>query len=321
MLLLWPVAVAVLRPGVGGVPELPSSSFGAALAPLGPQLLAVGAPTAAGGGEQRGAVVLLSLAGYTVDTAADASSTILSFDVSLPDFAGFGSALAALPPPAAAPTGALPTLAVGAPAFAGAAGPGSVHLLELSPTTLSVTSSAVLVPGQFRLGLDSMPLPQLQPGDRFGCALAVLPDLDGDGGADLAVSACGVDHGPEATIRQGDVFLLSLSPSRGLVSRRRLQPSITAYTFGVSIAALAGANAFAPAALAVGGRQTAQGDGTAWLVQLAPGGIVSSISTITAGAAGASDLGWPAGFAESSLSLLPDADHDGIPELAAGATG
>jgi hypothetical protein len=200
-----------------------SDAFGTAVASVGdvngdgvPDL-AVGAPGDGTGGANTGAafVVFLSLGGAPLPGVAAArlgsaasSSSGLGGSLSAGD--GFGSALCGL---GDLDGDGVPDLAVGASGTQNAGGAkavGAVHLLLLFADG-SVKSHSRLS----QKGGDAVSLPfGLAAFDSFGCSVASVGDLDGDGVDDLAVGAYGDSVGGASF--GGAVYLLGLTAQGSL---------------------------------------------------------------------------------------------------------
>ena len=162
--------------------------------------------------------------------------------------------------------------------------------------------------------------------DNFGTSLAALGDLDGDGVPDLAVGATGDDEG--GTDR-GAVWILFLAPDGTVRAHEKIASGTGGLQgtlddrdyFGQSLAALGGS---APLRLAVGARgddDGGSGRGAVWLLSLRADGTVLLEGKLGALAGGLGEgLSDGDGFG-SSLAALGDLDGDGVPDLAAGATG
>ena len=171
--------------------------------------------------------------------------------------------------------------------------------------------------------------------DRFGGAVASLGDLDGDGIADVAVTAIKDDDGqPQA----GAVWILFLDAGGSVKSTRKISATQGGFggslssndDFGTAVAGLGDLNGDGHPDLAVGADGNGdgndlddeqQGPGAVWILDLQADGSVSGWSRIGDGAGGFSgDLDHGDEFG-GALALLGDLDGDGRLELAAGAPG
>ena len=207
----------------------------------------------------------------------------------------------------------VPDLAAGATRDnAGAPGAGAVHLLYLnSDGTVKRTAE---------INASSANGPQLAGSDFFGSSLAAVGDLDGDGVPDLAAGARGDDEGGRNV---GAVHLLYLN-SDGTVKRTAEinassanGPQLAAFDrFGASLASgdLDGDGVPDLAAGAPGA-----GAGAVHLLYLNSDGTVKRTAEINASSANGPQLSANDEFGASLAS--GDLDGDGVPDLAAGATG
>jgi hypothetical protein len=124
-------------------------------------------------------------------------------------------------------------IAVGAPHHRGALGglaqSGVVYVLSFDLTTLALLPGAPLIGGS--QGLGGFPASQLGQADFFAQSLASLGDLDGDGHREIAIGAPGDDDGSS---NQGAVWVLSLEPCGGSVSRvqRKISELSGSFAFG-----------------------------------------------------------------------------------------
>jgi len=272
--------------------------------------LAVGAPFDDSGGPDRGAVWLLFLrADGTVRDGHRLSALTPALMGEIGDWDLFGSALAA---PGDLDGDGVPDLVVGAPrSDAGGYDRGAVWILHLNgsgavASVRRIDSSDLTVGG----GLDDA--------DRFGEALAVVGDLDGDGGVDLAAVASGDDDG---ATNAGAVWILRLAADGSLAGTTKIS------NFSPGLAAAFGPGELVNSGLAAPGDLDA--DGTADLVIGA--GAADRVHVAYLDATGAA-------LGHATVELLPgdvsagdrfgqsvaagtDLDGDGIGDLVVGATG
>lgn len=163
--------------------------------------------------------------------------------------------------------------------------------------------------------------------NNFGLAVAAIGDLDGDGVNDLAVAetnANGGDLGP------GAVDILFMNSDGTVKSIREISSGVNggpvldvAENFAVSVASLGDIDGDGVTDLAVGGSQdnaNGRGRGLVFILHLNSDGTVKSSTKIANGLNGSPPLAddFEFGF---SVAAIGDVDHDGIPDLAAGAPG
>ena len=167
----------------------------------------------------------------------------------------------------------------------------------------------------------------LHDGDRFGSAVGVVEDLDGDDIVELAVGAVRDDDGG---LNRGAVWLLYLKADGTVKSSSKISAAAGGFTgvlddlddFGNSVASLGDLDGDGVRDLAVGAIRDDDGGpdlGAVWLLFLKADGTVKShakISATSGGFIGALDTGDEFGFA---LAQLDDLDGDGRIELAVGA--
>jgi hypothetical protein len=169
----------------------------------------------------------------------------------------------------------------------------------------------------------------LDDGDRFGSALAVLGDLDGDGVADLAVGAPGDD---DDSIDTGAVWILFMNSNGTVRTEQKISfdsGSLDALlrsgdAFGSAIANIDDLNRDTITDIAVGAPGDDDGGvdaGAAWVLFLAADGRVidqQKLSSLEGDFEGAIRAGDEFGAA---LANAGDLDLDGISELLVGAPG
>jgi hypothetical protein len=283
--------------------------------------LAVGAPGDDDGGSDTGAVWLLFMnRDGTVDLESKISTNEGKFNGTLQDGDDFGRAVTGI---GDLNGDAILDIAVGAPGDDdGGADRGAVWVLFLNQDG-TVRSEAKISANDGNFG------GSLDDGDRFGAALAVLGDLNGDGNPDLAVGAPGDDDGDTDS---GAVWILFMN-SNGTVSREEkiafdsgglgaLLRSGDA--FGSAIANIDDLNRDSVTDIAVGAPGDDDGGidaGAAWILYLASDGRVRDqrkLSTLEGNFDGAIRAGDAFGAA---LANAGDLNLDGISELLVGAPG
>jgi hypothetical protein len=167
----------------------------------------------------------------------------------------------------------------------------------------------------------------LNPGDRFGSALADTGDLEGDGVTDLAVGAPGDDEG--GTDR-GAVWILFMNSDGTVDTQQKIADSSGSFDgklddadrFGSAVAALGDLNADGVNDLAVGAPGDDDGGtdrGAVWILFLDAVGKVrlsQKIADTSGGFGGTLNDGDQFGSAVASIG---DLDGDGIGDLAVGA--
>jgi hypothetical protein len=206
-------------------------------------------------------------------------------------------------------------LAVGVPGDAtGGNSRGAVYVLFLNANG-SVQSSLKIASG-------TNGGPNLANGDSFGCAVASLGDLDGDGVIDLAVGAYGDNAGAVHVL-----FLNangSVKSSLKIASNMNGGPSLAGSdVFGGAIASLGDLDGDGVSELAVGATGDNTGGparGAVHVLFLNANGSVKSARKIANGTNGGPSLKDADVFGSSTASL-GDLDGDGVTDLAVGATG
>jgi hypothetical protein len=139
----------------------------------------------------------------------------------------------------------------------------------------------------------------VEPSEAFGLALAALPDIDGDGLADLAIGA------PGAQADRGYVAIVSPATGKTLATIAGLE---TGERFGSSLTPIGDRTGDGVTELAIGAPKWALSSGRVLIVSPASGKFVGKVS---------GEL--PGGRFGTALDAVPDLDGDGHDELAIGA--
>ncbi len=299
-----------------------TDNFGAALTNIGDltgsgQLyIAVGAPGRDAGGTDIGAVYLTPLnAGGTAST-----SIVLTSGVSgMPTLTAgdrFAASIAAI---GDIDGNGVVDLVVGAPGDdAGGIDAGALYILRLN--------AAGSVVGSTKLANGVSGMPTLAAGINFGAAVSMIPDLDGDGVAELAVGAPASDTGGSD---RGSIFILFMNPSGTVKSFTEIAsdlnggPTLTnSDQFGSSIAAIGDLNGDGLSDIAVGVPfdDTAFTNGGAiYTLFLSSTGTVVGSTKIANGINGGSTSISGNNFG-SGLAAAGDLDGDGKVDLTVGLT-
>ena len=281
----------------------------------------VGSPGDNDGGAENGAVYVLFLnIDGTVKSEQKISETAGGFTGDL-NLGRFGTSIASL---GDLDGDEISDIAVGAPEDNdGASHAGAVWVLFLNANgTVKSYQKISATEGGFTGLLDGE--------DLFGTSAAYLGDLDGDGVADLAVSATMDDDGATDA---GALWILFLNSNGTVKSHQKISGVEGGFTgdldhndkFGSSIVSIGDYDADGIADLAVGARGDDDGDGSnmgaVWLLYLRTDGTVRAYEKISSTEGDLADaLGDGDGFG-SSVALVGDRDGDGTGDIVVGASG
>ncbi len=307
-----------------------NDGFGVSVAPLGdldgdgvPDM-AVGAPGDNGaGGSNRGAVhIMLMNRDGTVKQTVEINDTTMN-GPALADGDRFGSSVALLRD---LDGDGVPALAVGANGDdAGGANSGAVHIMFMNRD--SITNVDGLVNRTVEINSTTANGPRLNNDDVFGTSLAYVGDLDGDGVPDLAAGAPWDDAGG---VNRGAVHVMlmnrdgSIKRTAGIDSGTENGPRLDNEDFfGVSVASLGDLNGDGVPDMAVGATGDDAGGDTRGAVHVmlmnTDGTVMLTTETHSNSENGPPlDDGDRFGF---SVAYMGDLDGDGVPDMAAGATG
>jgi hypothetical protein len=170
----------------------------------------------------------------------------------------------------------------------------------------------------------------LHDSDLFGWSVAGLGDLDGDGTRDMAVGAwLDDDGGPEQDM--GAVYMLFLKPDGTVDHQQKISPVQGGFTgaldfgdrFGTSLAVLGDLDGDGTTEMGIGSLYDDDGGpncGSAWICFLRPDGTVKAqqkISNLEGGLVGPLPDECRFGYSGTPLG---DANLDGVPDVAFGAT-
>ena len=167
----------------------------------------------------------------------------------------------------------------------------------------------------------------LDPGDRFGMALAALGDLDGDGVGDLAIGSESDDDGGSGA---GAVWILFMHADGTVKAEQKISATSGGFTgalgssdsFGVSIDALGDLDGDGVVDLAVGAWGDDDGGfgrGALWILFLNPDGTLKAEQKISQTSGGFGGTLSNEDTLGVSVACLGDLDGDGVVDLASGA--
>jgi len=309
-------------------------AFGSAVAMLGdldgdgrPEL-AVGSSGDDDGGEDRGAVWVLSLNPEgSVHRAQKISSLSGGLGAALVQRDGFGAALA--------PVGDLNRdgvcdLAVGAPGSlaTGQMRPGRCFVLFLEP------DGTVASTREIGDGIGGLPAGSLHARDQFGASLVSPGDVDGDGVDDLAVGAFNDDDGGGVNDNYGALWIFLMRTDGSARLAQKINPAQGGFgeplhlrdSFGTSLAATGDLDGDGVADLAVGmpRHETPDGElntGGVWILFLAQDATVARKVLLDADSGGFPGPLLRDDHFGSSLFAGVDLDGDGVRDLLVGADG
>jgi len=306
---------------------LDDDRFGSAIAAIGDLEadgvvdLAVGAPGDDSGGRDRGAVWILFMnSDGTVDTQEKIFAGDGDFNGILEDDDAFGRAVTGI---ADLNGDAILDIAVGAPGDDdGGTDRGAVWLLLLKQDGTVLDELKISdTDGNFN--------GDLKDGDRFGTALAVLGDLDGNGVTELAVGAPGDDEGD---VDSGAVWILFMNGNGTVRTQQKIAfdtGGLDAFlrsgdAFGSAITNIDDLNLDNVSDILVGAPGDDDGGvdtGAVWVLYLAASGRVitqQKLSPLEGDFEGVLRPG--DGFGEA-LANAGDVDRNGISDLLVGAPG
>jgi len=168
----------------------------------------------------------------------------------------------------------------------------------------------------------------------WGASIAVLSDIDGDGVADVAVSAPREDvYNTSGSLFEdaGNLYILFMNANGTVKGHTNLSSSIEAAgispqesnLLGTCLATLSDMDGDGYKELAVGANFAESNDGVVYIFYLTPGtGVVSNIVELSATAGGLTEAGLTVDSTSwfgYSCAALPDYDGDGYDELLVGA--
>jgi hypothetical protein len=167
----------------------------------------------------------------------------------------------------------------------------------------------------------------LDGSDRFGCSIASLGDLDGNGIGDIAVGADGDDDGAGG---QGAVWILFLNDDGTVLTEQKISETAGGFeglldnsdNFGNSLSSLGDVDGDGIVDLAVGAPgddDGASGQGAVWILFLNADGTVKAEQKISAIAGGFEGGLHGDDLLGASVASAGDLNSDGFVDLAVGA--
>lgn len=317
--------------GFGGT-LLANDRFGCSLAALGDirgdgtTALAVGAYNDDDGAanSNRGAVWILFIDSKAkVIDQVKISSTSGGF-TTLTDSDNFGYSLAALPDLNNDGVPELLTSAYGDDT--GGTDRGAAYILSLK------NDGTVNGYNKIAEGLSGFPTGLLDNGDRLGCSVASLGDLNGDGYQDIAL---GAEQDDDGGTNRGALYVCLLNNKAGVGSLQKISSTTGGFSgtldasdfFGCSMTSMGDLNGDGLADLLVGAKNdddvpvggTGSNRGALWLLNLNADGTAASWRKTSAAAASMSSQLAVGDLFGHAVGNVGDIDGDGRPEIAGGA--
>jgi len=170
----------------------------------------------------------------------------------------------------------------------------------------------------------------LDDADRFGCAVALLGDIDGDQVADIAVGARFDDDGAGGNNNRGAIWILFLNTNGTVKSHQKISDKQGSFKgllddydlFGTSVCSIGDLDGDGITEIAVGAENDDDGsvnNGAVWVLFLNIDGTVRTYQKISSSAGNFSGTLDDHDLFGNSLTPLGDLDGDGINDIAAGA--